>query len=127
MFSQELYSDTTRTGLWMHNTVPRMFNVYRTPCEGCDVLISSRSDSVEGGTQTRVSRNIIVMLRDWTYTMEVYDSRNTRRSPQAIESSLKHIAMDVQTRLEYGEKAMHVGLLTTDDRDKWAKVASKKS
>ena len=62
------------------------------------------------------------MIRDWTYGLNVYDSRNHRISPCVLELALRNIAADANKRLLAGESATPVGVLTADDRDRWAKV-----
>ncbi|KAJ2925938.1 hypothetical protein H1R20_g11160, partial [Candolleomyces eurysporus] len=117
---QELYPDTTMTGLWIRDSTSKMFNIARIPEPFCDTL------STPPETATREARSILVMLHDWCYAVPVYyppttpDSRPVVMTPKQIEARLLSLVLDVEDRLARGEKAVPVGILSGDDRDKWA-------
>ncbi|KAJ3977229.1 acyltransferase ChoActase/COT/CPT [Lentinula raphanica] len=64
---QELHPVTTRTGVWIQESVSNMFNRARIPQPTCDVLspISPLSDPL--------ARNITVIVDDWFYSLCAYD------------------------------------------------------
>ncbi|TFY56886.1 hypothetical protein EVG20_g8755 [Dentipellis fragilis] len=112
---QELYPQTTRTGVWFRDSVARLFGICRIPKPGCDTLSplppSSSADA----------RNIIVMAHDWFYTLEVYDESWKAHGAEEIEKRLSQIVDDVSRRIDAGEVATPVGVLSADDRDSWTK------
>ncbi|RXW22817.1 hypothetical protein EST38_g3021 [Candolleomyces aberdarensis] len=120
LHSQELHPDTTRTGIWFRNSTSKMFNIARIPEPFCDTL------STPPETPTREARSILVMLHDWCYAVPVYypptspDSLPILMSPKQIEARLRSLVLDVEDRLSRGEKPVPVGILSGDDRDKWA-------
>jgi hypothetical protein len=68
------------------------------------------------------ARSIIVLIHDFFYVVEVYDEFCKRHSPGVIERRLWSCARDVERRLGSGERAKPIGILGTDDRDRWAEV-----
>ncbi|KAI0044041.1 acyltransferase ChoActase/COT/CPT [Auriscalpium vulgare] len=112
---QEIYPDTTRTGIWFRETVAKMFHVCRIPQIGCDTLAPRPASSSPG------ARNVLVMVHDWMYTIPVYDKDMSASSLASIERRLRAIVWDVSQRLHDGKAAVAVGLLSSDERDRWAK------
>ncbi|PCH42408.1 acyltransferase ChoActase/COT/CPT [Wolfiporia cocos MD-104 SS10] len=110
----DIGSDTTRQGVWLRDTTAQMFNIARLPRPQCDTLSELPSPTSEA------ARNILVMLRDWFYTVEVFDSSLQPIAPAKIERRLRAVVADVTARLGQGEEAVPVGVLTADDRDRWA-------
>jgi carnitine O-acetyltransferase len=99
-----------------------MFNIARIPEPLCDTL------SEYPDTPTRASRSILVMIHDWCYSVVVYDppvgdSPSKLSSPGEIEARIRAVVLDVETRLQNGEKAVPIGILSADDRDRWSKVS----
>ena len=100
-----------------------MFNIARIPKYLCDTL------SEYPDTTTRASRSILVMVHGWCYSVVVYDP-SIGDSPQKlsslgeIETRIRAVVLDVETRLQNGEKAVPIGVLSADDRDHWANVSS---
>ncbi|OCH94373.1 acyltransferase ChoActase/COT/CPT [Obba rivulosa] len=111
---QELYPDTTRTGVWFHDCVSRMFNICRMPQPKCDAL------SMPAPPQSPHARKIIVFVHDWLYAIEVLDKDLQSLSPGEISRRISAVVGDVVERLTQGEKAVPVGVMTADDRDHWA-------
>ena len=101
----------------MRDTVPRMFNVCRTPKTSCDQLAKARPSSPH-------QKKVIVMLHDWIYAMDVCDGGNTNIGYNEIEKRIRYVVLDVEKRLTSGERAVPIGVLTSDARDVWAKVCS---
>jgi len=72
------------------------------------------------------------MVHDWCYSVVVYhppSSNNPNKpgellSPGEIEARLRAVVIDVESRLSNGEKALPVGVLSSDERDRWATVSS---
>ena len=98
-----------------------MFNIARIPEPLCDTL-SGYPD-----TPTRASRSILVMVHDWCYSVVVYDPPVGDSPPNLsllgeIEARIRAVVLDVETRLQNGEKAVPIGVLSADDRDRWSKV-----
>ena len=67
------------------------------------------------------------MVHDWCYSVIVYDPPAgdlppKLSSPGEIETRIRAVVLDVETRLQDGEKAVPIGVLSADDRDRWSKV-----
>ncbi|EIW84318.1 acyltransferase ChoActase COT CPT [Coniophora puteana RWD-64-598 SS2] len=114
LLSGGLEPDASRTGIWLRENVDRMFNNCRIPLSRCDALIEK--------AQSPASHQILVMLHDFMYAVTV----TTPEDPlvplpfEAIEQRLGEIVVDVQRRVSSGERAVPVGVLTADQRDRWA-------
>jgi hypothetical protein len=113
---QEVYPETTRTGLWFRNTVEQMFYTCRIPRRGCDSLAPQPPHSLPN------ARKIVLMIDDWIYAVEVYHTDGSPVSPVEIERRILETAKDFDARVRSGERAVPVGILTSDDRDTWATV-----
>lgn len=106
-------------GVWIRESVSRMFNSVRIPQHDCDTLspISPPSDPL--------SHNVIVVANNWFYTLQAYDpsleKSNSRIliNPQTFRSRLNSIVRDATTRCG---AAPEIGVLSADDRDAWASV-----
>lgn len=116
--SQELHPDTTRAGVWLRDTTAKMFNISRIPQPQCDTLSPSPSAADPD------ARKILVLLHDRFYAVEVVDERMQLLSPAAIERSLGSIVDDVVSRLDSGEVAAPVCVLSADERDRWSENLS---
>ena len=64
----------------------------------------------------------MVMVNDWTYAVEVYDENRLLLSAENIEQRLRSVVQDATQRIQAGEKAVPVGILSADHRDTWADV-----
>ncbi|OJT11461.1 Carnitine O-acetyltransferase [Trametes pubescens] len=111
---QELYPDTTRTGLWFRHSALQAFNTCRIPQRECDRFPSRPTASDPDG------HKILVMVADWMYAVEAIAPDGDPLSAAAIERRLRAIVSDVERRHERGERAVPLSVLTTDDRDRWA-------
>ena len=94
-----------------------MFNVGRIPHEHCDTL----SDVPPASHPNR--RKLFLMVHDWCYTVDVYDEGFKLLDVSSIEKRIKAVVSDVGSRLSQGERAVPVGILTSDRRDLWATVS----
>lgn len=103
-------------GIWLRESTANMFNICRIPHPSCDAL------SVPPSPSSPNARKIVVMVHDWCYGVEVYDSCFNRVPAVEIEQRLKAVVKDVEARIESREKAVPVGVLSADERDTWAKV-----
>ncbi|KAF8740072.1 hypothetical protein AX14_008708 [Amanita brunnescens Koide BX004] len=120
MESQEPEGDTIRSGIWLRENVSKMFNIGRTPQPFCDVLAEAANPSTDPS-----ARKVLVMLHNWFYTITAYDLPNPSYShlrllePREIASQLRAIVFDVEQRLAEGERAVPIGILSADHRDRW--------
>jgi len=62
------------------------------------------------------------MVNDWTYAVEAYDENRSLLSADIIEQHLRSVVQDATRRLQSDEKAIPVGILSADQRDRWTKV-----
>ncbi|KAG2146165.1 acyltransferase ChoActase/COT/CPT [Suillus bovinus] len=113
MVNQHPDPDTTRTGVWLLTNTEKMFNTCRLPRTGADVL-ATRNPSSE------YAQDIMLMLYDFVYTVRVCEDDRTPLPVQTIEDRIRAVVLDVIKRMESGESAVPVGVLTSDDRDCWA-------
>ena len=93
-----------------------MWNIARVPRPSCDILTEKPDLSSPD------ARSIIVLIHDFFYVVEVYDESSKLYSPGVIERRLWSCVHDVEQKLASGERAKPVGILGTDDRDRWAEV-----
>ncbi|KAG9104066.1 hypothetical protein FRC06_005766 [Ceratobasidium sp. 370] len=89
-----------------------LFNLTRIPKPDCDMLNAKPSE--------KNGRHIHVMLNDWSYSIQVYDGAGRNIGVKEIERRLWEVVKDVQSREERGERAKRVGILTADERTRWA-------
>ncbi|KII85049.1 hypothetical protein PLICRDRAFT_45160 [Plicaturopsis crispa FD-325 SS-3] len=113
---QELYPETTRTGVWLRESTSKIFNTSRLPQVGCDVLVPAPPPN-----SSPDSRKLLVMVHDWCYAVEVYDSHDRYVPAESIEKRLQEVVLDAQARLANGDTAVPVSVLSADERDQWAK------
>ncbi|KAJ7285108.1 acyltransferase ChoActase/COT/CPT [Mycena rebaudengoi] len=120
---QELYPDTTRTGIWLRESTAKLFNIARTPKPKCDILSKPPHPAQAS------AHNIYIMVHDWCYAVRVYrpptTSESTESAPQlldvqTIEARIRAAVVDAQRRRAAGETAVPVGVLSADGRDRWA-------
>lgn len=93
-----------------------MFNISRIPQALCDAL------SLPPHPTDTDARNILVLVHDWFYAIEVLDSNLRPSSVADIERRLTDVVEDVELRLAAGEQAPPVGILSADQRDLWSRV-----
>jgi len=113
-------------GTWLLESVESMFNIARIPEPFCDTV------SEHPPPTSREARSILVMIHNWCYSMVVYQpsssenppSQYTLLQPGEIEAHFRAIVLDVESRLANGEKALPVGVLSADERDRWAEVCT---
>ena len=112
----ESLPELTKTQVWLNNSNNKMWNIARVPRPKCDVLTTKPHLSSPD------ARSIVVLIHDFFYVVEVYDQSHKPHSPAIIERRLWSCVRDVERRLTSGERAKPVGILGTDDRDRWAEV-----
>ncbi|KAF7312417.1 Carn-acyltransf domain-containing protein [Mycena indigotica] len=112
---QELYPETTRTGIWLRGSTAKMFNIARIPKPKCDIL----SKPVSMANQD--AQKFYVMIHGWCYTIAAYHptSSPTLVEVQDLENRIRAAVLDAQHRLAMGEQPPRIGALTADHRDKW--------
>ncbi|KAJ7903470.1 acyltransferase ChoActase/COT/CPT [Mycena olivaceomarginata] len=121
---QELYPETDENchaaGLWLRESVSRMFNIARIPKPTCDIL----SKPARAGNPE--AQKIYVMIHGWCYAIPVYDPDSASKpvSVQEIEARIRSAVIDAQQRLDAGEKSVPIGVLSADERDRWTQVCS---
>ena len=108
--------DLTRTQIWLNDSNRKMWNIARVPRTNCDIFATRPQPSSPD------ARSVVVLIHDFLYTVEVYDESGKPHVPAIIEQRLWSCIRDVENRLASGEQAKPVGILTTDDRDRWAEV-----
>ena len=63
-----------------------------------------------------------MLIHDFFYLVEVQGESCKLHSPGVIEQRLWSCVRDAERRLASGEQAKPIGILSTDDRDRWTKV-----
>lgn len=116
MLNQHPDPDTTRTGVWLLKSTEKMFNNCRLPRAGADVLATRNPVSEH-------AQDVMLMLHDFVYTVRVCEDDRTPLPVQIIEDRVRAVVLDVLKRIEAGESAVAVGVLTSDDRDRWTEVS----
>ncbi|KAJ7126880.1 carnitine acetyltransferase [Mycena epipterygia] len=113
---QELYPETTRSGIWLRESVAKMFNIARIPKPICDIL------SKPPHASNPDAQKIYVMLHGWCYAIPVYHPTSPPKllDVQELETRMRSVVIDAQQRLAAGEKAVPIGALTADERDRWS-------
>jgi hypothetical protein len=110
--SQELYPDTTRTGIWFRGSVSKIFNTSRIPRKDCDILSSPPPpDDI-------LSQYVVVIANNWFYALRVHKPSLGLLPASKILERMTAIARDASTR----GKGPMIGALSADDRDSWAEV-----
>lgn len=93
-----------------------MFNIARLPRPGCDVFSSVPS------MNSPAARTIICAIQDWFYAIDVIDENQRPISPKSLETRIVQVVADAGKRLEAGEQAVPISVLSADHRDTWAEV-----
>jgi len=62
------------------------------------------------------------MVNDWAYAIEAYDENRQLLSVDTIEQHLRSVVQDATQRIQAGEEAVPVGILSADHRDRWTEV-----
>ncbi|KAK0204849.1 acyltransferase ChoActase/COT/CPT [Desarmillaria ectypa] len=112
--TQELYPDTTRTGIWLRESTSKMFNVARIPKPSCDTL-SPVLPPTDPSTY-----NIVVMVHGWFYKITVMESHSVSIDVSHLARYLEAVVSDAEQRLIDGEEPVSIGVLSADDRDTWS-------
>lgn len=100
-----------------------MFNTGRKPQPFCDILSEPANPSIDPS-----ARKVLVMLHNWFYTITVYHPPDSSSpcprllEPREIASQMRAIVFDAEQRLSDGERALPIGILSADDRDRWSEV-----
>ncbi|KAK0500408.1 acyltransferase ChoActase/COT/CPT [Armillaria luteobubalina] len=112
--SQELYPDTTRTGIWLRESTSKMFNVARIPRSSCDVL-----SDVPPPTDPS-AYDIVVIVHGWFYRVTAMESPSVSTDVGHLARYLEAVVSDAEQRLLNGEEPISIGVLSADDRDTWS-------
>ncbi|PPQ99150.1 hypothetical protein CVT24_009340 [Panaeolus cyanescens] len=115
-------AETNTAGSWLLENTSEMFSRGRIPAAECDAI------SEPPPLISPHARSILLMIHNWCYSVVVYKPRSAADndppalfSPGEIEARIRSVALDVESRLAAGEKPVPIGLLSADERDKWAK------
>lgn len=106
----------TKSQIWLNDSNSKMWNIARVPRPNCDV------HTAKPYLPSPDARSITVLIHDFFYVVEVYGESCKPHSPGIIEQGLWSCVRDVERRLASGERAKPIGILTADDRDRWAEV-----
>lgn len=109
------------TGLWLRASTAKMFNMARIPKPSCDILSKPPQAS------NPEAQKIYIMIHNWCYAIPVYHPTSPPKSVsvQEIETRIRSAVIDAEQRLAAGERAVPIGALTADQRDKWMQVRSR--
>lgn len=102
-----------------------MFNHARIPKQTCDIL------SPVAVAPNPSAFKVIVNVHNWFYTVTVFEaasnlteSAHRLLSAQELERRLSDVVSDAARRYSSGERAVPIGVLSSDERDKWAEVCT---
>ena len=95
----------------------KIFNIARLPRPVCDHF------SHPPPPDDRAARTIICAVRDWFYAIEVLDEQGQAIEPKRLEARILDVVNDAGKRLQAGEEAVPVSVLSADNRDVWAEVS----
>ncbi|KAJ7593323.1 acyltransferase ChoActase/COT/CPT [Mycena floridula] len=112
--NQEIHPDTTRTGVWLRDSVEKMFNIARIPRPSCDILSQSPVSNPN-------ANQVIVMVHGFCYKITALSSNDSLLGFHDLERRILGVVRDVEARISSGEKAFPVGVLSADSRNTWAK------
>lgn len=102
--------------MWIRECTSRIWNRCRRPERLADELSIPLSSHPSYGT-------VLVMIHNWCYSVTVHDSATGHLiSAGDMESRLVAVANDAQARLDAGQKAPIIGVLSADDRHGWSEV-----
>jgi hypothetical protein len=108
--------ELAKTQIWLSDSSSKMWNIARVPRPNCDILTAKPHPSSPD------ARSIVVLIHDFFYVVEMLDESCKPHSPGVIEQRLWSCVRDVERRLALGEHAKPIGILSADDRNRWAKV-----
>jgi carnitine O-acetyltransferase len=98
----------------------RLYNFSRIPLAGSDAF----------SVIAPQAPHLTVMIDDFIYSIDVFPKAT---SPEditeplpvgVIEQRIRSAVDDARSRIEAGEQAVKVGILTADERDTWTKVSA---
>ncbi|PBK75715.1 acyltransferase ChoActase/COT/CPT [Armillaria solidipes] len=112
--TQELYPDTTRTGLWLRESTSKMFNVARIPRPTYDTL-----SAVPPPTDP-FTHDIVAMVHGWFYRVAVMESPSVSTDVGHLARYLEAVVSDAEQRMLDGEEPVLIGVLSADNRDTWS-------
>ena len=107
-------------GVWFRENVSKMFNICRIPRTGCDI-ISTPAPHTE---PSHYARCVVVIVNNRFYSLQAYEPQSSNAepilaNPEVILSRLDAIVRDSSTRTD---PAPEIGVLTADERNRWASV-----
>ncbi|EIN09804.1 acyltransferase ChoActase/COT/CPT [Punctularia strigosozonata HHB-11173 SS5] len=106
---------STRTARWLRDAALRIFHSYRVPRPECDAFAQAPSAS------SSAARASLVQIRNFCYAVEVTLPDGTPVPFGELERRLRRVVRDARQRWRRGERAVPVSVLSSDNRDTWAK------
>ncbi|EKM58277.1 uncharacterized protein PHACADRAFT_26793 [Phanerochaete carnosa HHB-10118-sp] len=110
---QEIYPDSTKTGVWFRTSTDRIYNTCRIPRPVCDEFAEVPPPTLSS------ARTLLVAIRDWFYILDVVDEHQSLVSPAELVYTLHEVVEDVSRRLKQGDVAVPISVLSADHRDRW--------
>ncbi|KDN43950.1 acyltransferase ChoActase/COT/CPT [Tilletiaria anomala UBC 951] len=120
---EDILPDASKAGPFCMHQYTNVYGVTRIPALPHDwnTRPSPRAAGVSSTAANRSdppARHVTVIVRNHFYELQVIDDAEGKIiRPEALELALRHIVQDVQAREEDGEG---VGVLSADERDRWA-------
>lgn len=109
-------TDRSFAGIWFRTSTDKIFNACRIPRPVCDEPAEVPPLSLPS------ARTLLLTVRDWFYILDVVDEHQSPVSPRELECMLHEVVEDVSQRLQQGETAVPISVLSADHRDRWTEV-----
>ncbi|KAL7750955.1 Carnitine O-acetyltransferase mitochondrial [Sorochytrium milnesiophthora] len=111
--TEQLPPDTPKGRPLDMNQYKQLFGTTRIPKEGMDEIKS---------VWPSTSSHIVVLVRDQVYKVDVLGPSGERATVKAIENQLEHVIRHAEELSSKGQLQPPVGVLTSEDRDVWARA-----
>lgn len=105
-------------GIWFRTSTEKIFNIARLPRSNCDTFSHPQPPHASA------ARKVICTVRDWFYAIEVVDERGQIIHPKGLENRILEVVLDVGKRLQDGDEAVPISVLTAGHRDAWTEVST---
>ncbi|GFZ49784.1 hypothetical protein JCM24511_07187 [Saitozyma sp. JCM 24511] len=114
---EEIAPDASKSGPFCMSQYQKLYNFSRIPIAGSDAF----------SVIAPQAPHLTVMIDDFIYSIDVFPKATspediTEPLPAGvIEQRIRSAVDDARSRIEAGEQAVKVGILTADERDTWTK------